>query len=670
MTTDVAVTESLAIATRDRSKLDALVRADQIAAIGRALTIAIPVNAALAAIVAFVATYHGFAQPALVWLLLVLAANGGRFVLLRCLPATGDDQDGLAGGAPPDAALERHFILSWLLALAAGAAWGLLPLVSGGYDGAGANLNLIVAAGIVGGAVAIGASHALTTIAFVAPTLAGAAVALVLAGGLDRYALALTTVIYFLALSRSAIQNETAFCEASRLKHEARSLAHSLEVAHALSVLTATEMGRRATHDPLTGLMNRAGFMQEVGRHASGSPYCVFLLDLDGFKSINDVFGHGAGDRVLIEVASRLRRTLPGDFVIARFGGDEFAIFHDRHSMPLPADDAAERLIEEITQPFDFLDAGRIGVSIGIHHGAGNDMGDMLAFADEALYAAKSTGRNHYRVFDDVLRMQLEIRCDIERDLIGALSARALEIRYQPIFRDGGRTLDSLEALLRWEHPRHGWISPTDIIPAAAIAGLSERLLLYILGEVCSMIEALDRGGRPDVRVAMNVSPREMSQLPVDRLVVGRLAEAGIAPSRLEIEITEEVAMDIPSVKTKLENLSAAGVRIAVDDLGIGYASLASLRKLHAGRIKIDRTFVTGLSRSAENRILLPAILALGQAMRLEVVAEGVETQDDFNTLLVFGCPLMQGYHLGRPMPQQAVVETLLAPPAHSASAA
>jgi EAL domain-containing protein (putative c-di-GMP-specific phosphodiesterase class I) len=285
----------------------------------------------------------------------------------------------------------------------------------------------------------------------------------------------------------------------------------------------------------------------------------------------------------------------------------------------------------------------------------------MLSCADEALYAAKAAGRNRFRVFDEGLRGRLEMRRDSERDLSHALAERGLEVWFQPIFAEGGGRVAGLEALVRWRHPVHGWVPPGEIVAAAARAGLTESLLRFILEQVCAAMQALRAAGIPDIRVAMNVSPREMAQIPVDEIVLDRLRALGLPPCLLEIEITEETALDIEAVQGKLLALSRAGIGVALDDFGIGYSSLASLRQLRAGRVKIDRSLVTGLSTSDDKRGLVQAVLGLGRALGLEVVAEGVETAEDLATLRALGCPFLQGYHLGRPVPADEALRRVLA---------
>jgi diguanylate cyclase (GGDEF)-like protein len=639
---DAALDEELDLS---EVELDELIRRDQLAGVRRSLATAIPANLFLSGATLAVAAENGMAALALPWFAVATAINLVRHLLLRRN----------AGNAGLGASLQ----LRWAsyFAFLSGLLWAATPLLSLQALGPDAVFHLIVGAGLAGGATAMGVAYAPIVIFFITPILIAHAGALFLAGGFEQTFLAGTVVLYLLALCRSAIRSQEVFRGMTRLKHKATILARSLREAHARSVAVASEMSHRALHDPLTGLLNRDGFLLELDRRAAvpGEGCCVLLLDLDGFKAINDAFGHKVGDRVLVEVAGRMRGNLPLEAALARLGGDEFAVVLDTAEAGASPVVAA-RLVAAIGAPFAF-DAGRLGVSIGIYDGAWRSTADVLVYADAALYEAKSSGRNRYCLFDETLRTRLEIRRDSERDLLPGLASGALEVWYQPIFSEGGRRLASVEALLRWRHPRHGWISPQEIVIAAALGGHAEHLFGFIIDQACGMALRLRGCGRPDVAVAVNVSPREMSQLPVDVLLLGRLRAAGLPPSAIEIEVTEETALDVRAVQSKLAGLAMAGIRIAVDDFGVGYSSLATLRQLHADRIKIDRSFVTGLSASADNRLLLQAVVSLGRAMKLDVVAEGVESSQDVVILRAMGCQFMQGYYLGRPMPAENVLK-------------
>lgn len=635
----------------ESSSLDRLIRRDQLEAVRKSLQQAIPINMALGFTGTLVAIQAGQGRAGCIWFAASTAANFLRIGLCRapCLGLA------LTPDMPPDVAaaaarsVDQHLRLFVAAALFSGCVWAFLPLLCGGYTSAQALFYLTVTCGITAGAVTHGIAYARIPSAFITLPLLSVAGCLLYAGGFDRNCLAFAVLLYLLALLRNTTASETVFCQASRLKNEARAV--------------AKEMQTRATHDNLTGLLNRAGFVEvgEARLARTDRRLCLLLVDLDGFKSVNDVYGHKMGDRVLKEVASRLEAVLPPGGCAARLGGDEFAILHDAGEMDEAPTDLAARLIHAVAQPFESFDAGRLGASIGLCTDPAESLTQLLSFADEALYAAKKAGRNRFCLFGNRLRARLEMRRDCERDLSHALAEGGLKVWFQPIYGAGGRTMTSLEALVRWRHPAHGWIPPGDLIAAAAMAGLTESVLRFILEQCCGMLLTLQDRGRTDLSVAMNVSPREMAQIAVDEIVLQRLHALGVPPTRLEIEITEETALDIEAVRDKLTTLSRAGVRVTLDDFGAGYSSLASLRQLCADRVKIDRGLVTGLAESDDARGLVQTVLSLGAALNLEVVAEGVETLKDLAALQALGCSFMQGYHLGRPAPAAEILATLSA---------
>ncbi len=645
--------------TRSHPALEPLILRDQLVALRRTTLIAMPVSAVLGFIITLVSIRYGHGRAGLAWYATSSASNLLRVVLcLVPLPVPVAPSAGAKRGRRAVSPVRRRLRFCAVAALVSGFTWALIPVLCDGYTTPQAMFYLTVVCGATAGAVTHGAAYARVPACFITPALLSVCICLFHTGGFDRNCLGVTVLLYLAALIQVAHQSEAAFRQSSRLTNEATMLAHSLREAHARSISVAQQMSHRATHDELTGLLNRAGFMQDVERRAAAAraPLCLMLLDLDGFKSVNDVYGHKAGDRVLAEVARRLRETLTEDFAIARIGGDEFAVFFTlaapRASPPI----LATRLITAIEVPYAAFDAGRLGVSIGVHVARDFNITEMLTCADEALYVAKAAGRNRYFLFDDGLRDRLEMRRDVERDLRRALTEQALEVWYQPVFSDDGTVLVNLEALVRWRHPRHGWIPPQELVATAAIAGLSETLLRFIFDDVCLMIGSLRDLGMERAWVAMNVSPREVSRIAVDELLLGGLREAGLPPAMLEIEITEETALDIRSVQDKLNRLSQAGVHIAIDDFGIGYSSLASLRHLQVNRIKIDRSFVTGIAASSGDQILVQAILKIGDSLGIEVVAEGVETADDLQLLQGLGCRLIQGHYFQPARPRAEVV--------------
>ncbi|AWN38246.1 putative bifunctional diguanylate cyclase/phosphodiesterase [Methylobacterium radiodurans] len=640
---------------------DWLIRRDQLDAVRRSVLGAIPINVLLGLAGTLVAAHAGEMRAGLIWFAVSTGVNLLRVGLcqapcpgLALTPATSPEQ------APAAArSIDRHLRLCWLAALLSGTVWAFLPLLCAGYTSDQTLFYLTITCGITAGAVTYGTAFAQVPVCFIAPPLLSAAACLLVAGGFDRNCLAATVLLYLAALTRSAFSSEASFRETSRLKHEATALAEAHEVAHASASALAEAMRVRATHDALTGLLNRAGFAQQAEGRLAGQS-CLMLLDLDGFKSVNDIYGHTTGDRLLAEVARRVAACLPPGSSAARLGGDEFALLYDPETSGCPPEALAESLIGRVAEPFEGFDIGRLGMSIGICQIPADSLTHLLTCADQALYAAKAAGRNRFRVFDEGLLRRLEMRRACERDLSRALAEGGLAVWFQPIFGQAGRRVASLEALLRWHHPVHGWIPPGELVAAASAAGLTESLLRFILERVCAMMQSLRESGRGDVRVAMNVSPREMAQIAVDEIVLGRLRALGLPLTMLEIEITEETALDIEATQSKLVALSQAGIRLALDDFGVGYSALASLRTLRADRIKIDRSLVTGLAAADDKRGLVQAVLGLGRALGLDVVAEGVETAEDLDTLEALGCVFMQGYHLGRPAPAEATLRMLI----------
>lgn len=618
---------------------------------------AIPVNILIGLVVVLVAVHHGKGSIGVHWLLAAVLIN-----LIRLgqswlpLPGAADSANGTDARH-----VERNLHFLCLTAFISGCVWAFTPVLCEYTEGPETLFYLTVICGITAGAITHGAPYALMPACFITPPLTSIFCCLIYTGGFDRDALAATVVIYAFSLTRFAWLSELAFRETSRLKNAAVTLAQSLQEANSHATAAAEQMAHRATHDGLTGLLNRSGFMQavEAQLQRENTAFCLMLLDLDGFKSVNDVYGHHAGDRVLVEVARRLWEVLGEGFIVSRLGGDEFAIFYDPAEVDGFPAELATRLVTAIEVPYASFDVGRLGACVGVHCGRGRNVTEMLTYADEALYVAKTTGRNRYYIFDEMLHERLEMRRDVERDLLRALSQNDLEIWFQPVFRRDGMQLVSFEALLRWRHPRHGMIPPEEIIMVAAMAGHAERLLRYLCRQACSMIVELRQLGFEDIQVAMNISPREISRLPIDEIVLSGLQDFGLLASMLEIEITEESAMDIRSVQDKLMRLAQAGVKITIDDFGVGYSSLATLRQSYIGKLKIDRSFVRGILESPENQILVQAILNLGRSLDVQVVAEGVESAEDLDWLGNAGADLLQGYYLRSPSPRKAVLDWL-----------
>lgn len=638
--------------------LQDLILADQLMAVRRSMLISVPVSIILGLTSLLVAFHYGHALAGLLWFFASTLVNTARIVLCRSPIRRLSPDDPVEPKNLDPASVKHHLFLQSATAAISGVVWAFIAVLCEGYTAPQTVFYLVVLCGITAGAITAGFAYARMPICYIVPVLLSVAGCLVYAGGFERYCLAATTLLYLAALIRGARESEGLFRQSSRLKNEATAMAESLKTARDQATEAAAEMGHRAAHDALTGLLNRGGLMQAVASlPTSGAGLVLMLLDLDGFKSINDAFGHKAGDRVLVEVGRRLRQSLQDGVLVARWGGDEFAVLFDATLAEDAISIVATKLIATMSIPFATFDAGRIGISIGICASNQRDIDEMLVRADAALYKAKSQGRNRYYIFDESLRSHLEMRRDIERDLAKALSNDAVEVWFQPILGDGGRKLSDLEALVRWNHPRHGWIPSTDLVAVASLSGLAEPLFRYILKDVCAMMQTLRAMNLGHMRVAMNMSPREMAQIAVDDLIIAKLRRLDLPASMLEIEITEDTAKDIRSVQGKLAALTNEGVRIAIDDFGVGYSSMSSLRQLHVDRIKIDRSFVAGIAGSTDDRNVVQAMLSLGKSLGIEVVAEGVETEADLHALRQLGCATMQGYYFAKPMPQHETIE-------------
>ncbi|WP_294365526.1 EAL domain-containing protein [Pseudacidovorax sp.] len=651
----------------DAAELRRMVRHDQMVAVRHSVLAAIPINAVLTVAALLMAYSGGELAMGVVWAMLSALVNITRAIVCR-LPYRGP-QDAPSGEPAAPAlsgrwwrtrSVEWHLRAATLLGLCSGLVWAMVPLLCDGYTSPQTLFYLTVVCGITAGSVTYGIAYAWVPIFFITPALLSVAACLLVAGGFERQMLALMVFVYLAALIRSGVQSEAAFKRGSRLKNEATAMADRLRQAHESSQAAARELEFRAMHDPLTRLFNRDGFADAAGRRLAAAgerEQCLLMLDLDGFKAINDVFGHGVGDRVLQDVGRWLSKELERlDAVVGRWGGDEFVVLYDVPGSAQSPEQLARLLTQRIPQA-SVMEGGQLGVSVGLCVGRGLGVMDMLTFADEALYSAKRAGGDSFRFFDHGLQQALMVRRDVERDLGMGLETGGVVLWYQPIFTAGGE-LHSFEALLRWLHPRHGWVSPEQIVHAAAATGLARRLLNHVLTQVCLAARQLDAAGMGHLPLAVNVSPREMAHLDVDDLVLDTLQRHGVPPRRLQLEITEEVALNAESTQGKLARLAAAGVAISIDDFGVGYSSLASLRGDHVRQVKIDRSFISGLDASRDNRLLVGTILQMGRSLGIDVVAEGVERVEELMALRALQCPLMQGYHLCRPAPLDEIVHT------------
>ena len=418
-----------------------------------------------------------------------------------------------------------------------------------------------------------------------------------------------------------------------------------------------------ALHDPLTGLPNRALFNERLEMMASRAdsvvaPGAVLLIDLDRFKDINDVHGHPAGDAVIRAAAERLSALVGPQDTVARLGGDEFAIIAPGLAFANQAGDLAFRIVTQLGLPID-IGGGtlvRSGASVGVAlcPRDGNTSDKLVSRADTALYNAKNRGRNTFCMFEPGMDQENEKRRLLEADLVDAIEREEFELHFQPRVNVDRCAVLSYEALIRWRHPGRGLVSPADFIPIAEQTGKIIQIGEWVLRTACRM--AIEKLG--EARVSVNVSPIQFRQKNFVEMVESVLAETGIDPGRLELEITEGVLIDDDRRATRiLGQLKALGVTIALDDFGTGYSSLSYLSRFPFDTIKIDRSFVRELTKSENARAIVRTIIGLGSGLKMNVVAEGVEVVDEARMLAGIGCRELQGFLLGRPVPVEELAE-------------
>jgi diguanylate cyclase (GGDEF)-like protein/PAS domain S-box-containing protein len=416
---------------------------------------------------------------------------------------------------------------------------------------------------------------------------------------------------------------------------------------------------RLAHYDSLTGLANRFQMSQSLEKILSSpqeATRCcsVMLIDLDRFKLVNDTMGHPAGDALLKQVAQRLQRAVGKSGQVGRLGGDEFQVIIPNRVSRQTLGDLAREIIHSLSQPYS-IDGRRvvIGASMGIALSPddGSTSEALIRNADLALYAAKDGGRGRYHFYADDLHTEAEARSKLEEDLRDAIVKGELLLYYQPVVSVATERITGFEALLRWQHPVKGWISPDKFITIAEESGLIAPIGEWALRQACHDLATWP----DDVRVAVNVSPIQFSnpQLPV--MVTNAIAQAGIAPHRLELEITESVFLsDDEGTDAMFAALKGIGVRLALDDFGTGYSSLGYLKKAPFDKIKIDQSFVRGATEEgSRNGAIIASITSLAQALGMDTTAEGVETLDELDLVRMHGCSHVQGYIYERPLSRE-----------------
>ncbi|MTV39019.1 putative bifunctional diguanylate cyclase/phosphodiesterase [Duganella radicis] len=457
-----------------------------------------------------------------------------------------------------------------------------------------------------------------------------------------------------------------------------------LTVASLLAMLVVTILSRKtrarmaaaerkldymAHTDHVTRLPNRHSTYARLAvdleqARAGGQQLALLLVDLDNFKLVNDTAGHTAGDELLQQVATALVGAVrPGDLV-GRIGGDEFAIIVWPVADRAMALAVAAKVTQTLQRPFQ-LESGEFfataSVGLCLYPDDALTMSELVSSADTALYHAKHGGRNRLAEFVPAMTAATQRRVALERELRQAIAEQQLALHYQPQFDCASGALVGVEALLRWRHPEHGLISPAEFIPIAEDSGLIVQLGGWVLHRACQDVMAWDRAGAPALTVAVNMSARQLREPGFIDDVMRALALSGLAPERLELELTESVLMeDVAGAVAFMQAARALGVRLSIDDFGTGYSSLAYLQNFPINQLKVDRSFVQLLPQRGET--VIHAILALAHGFGLSVVAEGVEDQRQLDWLRAAGCEMVQGFLLGKPMPPQDFAARYLSP--------
>ncbi|NCE88093.1 bifunctional diguanylate cyclase/phosphodiesterase [Pseudomonas sp. Q1] len=472
----------------------------------------------------------------------------------------------------------------------------------------------------------------------------GAALSGLSGKGLDNLVLVTSLSVLIIALLTSLLD--------ARLEARTAVLADSLTQAN-------QELTHLALHDMLTGLPNRMLLSDRIQQamqtvNEQGGCFALMFIDLDGFKPVNDAFGHHMGDQLLREVGVRLREDLRSQDTLARIGGDEFVLLVQL-MQPDDAMSLAARQVDLINRTFRVAEHDlQISASVGIalFPGNGNSPEDLLMNADAAMYHAKGMGKNGYSFFDVSMNTNARKQLQLLQDLRNAIEQQQLRLHYQPKFDAlSGRAVGA-EALLRWEHPQQGLLLPATFIELAEKTGLIIAIGDWVLNEACRQMALWRAEGYQDWRIAVNLSALQFCHAGLVKSVAAALARHQLPANSLTLEITETTAMsDADASMAVLQQLSDMGVDLSIDDFGTGYSSLMYLKRLPANELKIDRGFVRDLEHDSDDAAIVSAIVALGQALGLRIVAEGVETDVQQSFLTRLGCNALQGYFLGHPLP-------------------
>ncbi len=546
-----------------------------------------------------------------------------------------------------------------LLAFMAGLTWSCVPLLQIGHieTMAGA-FTAFLMAGISAGALIQSMTLADQGTVFFTPILLATAGTFLAQGDFACGVIGANTLLLLTMMVLQARRGSARFCQGEEARLSSLALASSVNESN-------RKLDYLVNHDSLTGLHNRAAFNAELSARsgsgqAKGSGLALAIIDLDNFKLVNDTRGHLVGDKVLIEAATRISRACQPTEFIARLGGDEFAIIISSVDYEQRAEALCELAVAELEKPFVAEGAtSAMGASIGLAlfpQDAG-ELSELFAAADIALYAAKGDGKHRVSRFDADLRIKLERSQRIEAEIGDALTHGDLNVVFQEQNNLLSGKVIGHETLIRWAHPELGAISPLEILSAVRNADMGDQLTEFVTKEACRLLRSLTKAGDTTSTVAINISPAEfLTGNPVG-IILEIIDRFAIRPERFEVEVTEETIHDLKGVTAELNRLMSVGVKIAIDDFGAGHSSLVKLASLPFGKLKIDRSLISGIDNRERNAQLVSTLISFGERLKFSVLAEGVETAQEAETLLRLGCAQVQGFHYSRPVPAQDVVE-------------
>lgn len=452
-----------------------------------------------------------------------------------------------------------------------------------------------------------------------------------------------------------ARQSETLARQSETLARQSETLEVKVQERTAELEALSNRYRHDALHDALTGLPNRAHFQKQLGQVVTQDrPFAALYLDFDRFKAVNDSCGHAVGDALLVAIGARLETCMrPGDLV-ARLGGDEFAVLLGDPNNITDAVHVAERLVQVFQAPLQIGNhtlycTTSIGIVTG--HADRTSAENVLRDADIAMYRAKALGKSRFVVFEPSMRENIQSRMELETDLRGAVEREELVVYYQPVLHSASGTLAGFEALVRWQHPEHGLVPPSEFVPLAEESGLIIGIDRWVLKTACAQLKAW-LPYSPELTLSVNLSSRQFTWPDLSSFVAGMLTEFRLEPRHLKLELTEGLLMDQSSrVSETLTSLRQLGIKLHIDDFGTGYSSLAYLQRFDADTLKVDRSFVMRMLENGDSAELVRTIINMAHNLKMKVVAEGVETNEQYTQLRDLGCEYVQGYLFSKPVP-------------------